>query len=466
VCSSDLAPSTSASVSFQEPEGRWFETFKLLDRPGPLAGEAFEPDTPSAPKLKSYLRALENDKGDPNCKILVIGAGGLGCELLKDLALSGFRQIDVIDLDTIDVSNLNRQFLFRPADVGKPKAEVAARFINQRVPGCKVTPHFCKIEDKDTDFYREFNIIICGLDSIEARRYMNSVLVGMVEKGDDGEIDPDTIIPMIDGGTEGFKGQARVILPGITACFECTLSLFPPRTTFQICTIANTPRRAEHCIEYARMIRWDQDKPFLNDKGEAEKADMDNPLHLRWMYEIAKKRADEFNIKGVNVKTTKGVIKNIIPAIASTNAVIAAACANEAFKFATNASGSLNNYMMYVGNAGVYSYTFEYEKDEKCLSCSSVDNSIDWTVDPQIKVIDFMEELGKDSRLQLTKPSIRCQEKNYNIYLQGPPMLEMKLRPNLDKAIGELIEEGMTLNITAPTLPGVAVHLKMHFRGK
>ena len=131
-------------------------------------------------------------------KILVIGAGGLGCEILKNLALSGFKDIHVIDMDTIDVSNLNRQFLFRQDDVGKSKAEVAARFVEKRVQGVKITPFNGKIQDKDEDYYMQFKMVVCGLDSVEARRWINATLVGMVD-----EENPESLKPLIDGGTEG-----------------------------------------------------------------------------------------------------------------------------------------------------------------------------------------------------------------------------------------------------------------------
>lgn len=131
-------------------------------------------------------------------KVLVIGAGGLGCEILKNLALSGFRDIHVIDMDTIDISNLNRQFLFRASDVGKYKADVAAAFVQSRVDGVTITPHNCRIQEFDEDFYMQFQFVVCGLDSIEARRWINATLINMADFEN-----PDTVKPLIDGGTEG-----------------------------------------------------------------------------------------------------------------------------------------------------------------------------------------------------------------------------------------------------------------------
>lgn len=101
-------------------------------------------------------------------------------------------------VDTIDVSNLNRQFLFRQADVGRYKAEVAAEFVQKRVKGVKITPYCGKIQDKDDSYYMQFGLVICGLDSVEARRWINATLVGLVDSDN-----PESLKPIIDGGTEG-----------------------------------------------------------------------------------------------------------------------------------------------------------------------------------------------------------------------------------------------------------------------
>jgi ubiquitin-activating enzyme E1 C len=91
--------------------------------------------------------------------------------------------------------------------------------------------------------------VICGLDSVPARRWINSTLVSLLAHDDDGNVDLDTVVPYIDAGTEGFKGHTRVIFPGVTSCLECTIELFPPTEKVPLCTVAATPRNAAHCIQ-------------------------------------------------------------------------------------------------------------------------------------------------------------------------------------------------------------------------
>jgi len=424
--------------------GRWDSVRKLLERNGPFAHESFEPSA----QIPDFVRA--------NIRLLVVGAGGLGCELLKDLALMGFRNIHVIDMDTIDISNLNRQFLFRNKDVGRFKAEVAAEFINQRVPGTNCVPHNCKIQEKDDDFYREFHLIICGLDSIVARRWINGMVHSLLEYDDEGQLKETSMVPMIDGGTEGFKGNARVIMPGHTACIECTLDLFPPQTNFPLCTIAHTPRLPEHCIEWVRMLLWAKESPFAG-----APIDGDDPAHIGWILEKAQERAAQFSISGVNYRLTQGVIKHIIPAVASTNAVIAAAMALETFKCVTSCANPLKNYMVFNQADGIYTYAYEAERNPDCVVCNQRAKPFEVeSLEVKLQqVLDILTDAG--GKYQMRGPAVTTvgvDGKSKTLYMANIPSLEKATKPNLKKTLQELgVAAGAELVVADATSPNSLV---------
>lgn len=123
---------------------RWQSLMNILTRNSNYF--APEPFSPS----EENLNIIQED-----FRILVIGAGGLGCEVLKDLAMSGFKDIEIIDLDTIELSNLNRQFLFREKDIGQAKAKIAAQFVCERIPGLSIKWYQKPIQQFDAGFYKK-----------------------------------------------------------------------------------------------------------------------------------------------------------------------------------------------------------------------------------------------------------------------------------------------------------------------
>jgi adenylyltransferase/sulfurtransferase len=144
-------------------------------------------------------------------RVLVIGAGALGNEILKNLALLGFERIVVVDLDRIEESNLSRTILFMSGDVGAFKANVAARSVKALAPHVRVKPLVANVvQNCGLGLFAWSDVIIAGLDNREARLWINRCAWKMNR-------------PWIDGAIEGINGVARVFVPGAAPCYECTL---------------------------------------------------------------------------------------------------------------------------------------------------------------------------------------------------------------------------------------------------
>lgn len=333
------------------PVNQLVDLLKLYRRPSEMVGEGFDPQNP----LWNSIR------------ILVVGAGGLGCELLHSLALSGFTDLAVVDMDTIELSNLNRQFLFREHNIGRPKATVAAEYVMRRCPHVQIEAHYCRIEDKDDEFYRSFHMILLGLDSVYARRWMNAKVAAIAERevDDDGQYRITEAIPLIDGGTEGYRGSVKTVLMGKTACVECTMWMYPPTKAVPMCTLENVPRIPEHCVLYIKEKLWRDLRPD-------EELDADVPEHIVWVTERAQERQRHFNLGGsIDYAFTLGVVKNVVPAVGFTNAVVAGCMVIEALKLATAIAQPLRSYAFYDGSAdGVTSTTQFLAPADDCPLCS------------------------------------------------------------------------------------------------
>lgn len=154
----------------------------------------------------------EQDRLRDAC-VLVVGAGALGNELVKNLALAGIGCLVVIDMDLVENSNLSRCVFFRLEDEGRPKAEVVCQRAAELNPEITFVPVVGDIRhDIGLGDYRDFDAVLGGLDNREARLHVNQACW-------------KASTPWIDGAIEGLMGIMRVFVPPDSACYECTMSV-------------------------------------------------------------------------------------------------------------------------------------------------------------------------------------------------------------------------------------------------
>ncbi|XP_068089586.1 ubiquitin-like modifier-activating enzyme 6 [Hyperolius riggenbachi] len=183
-----------------------------------------------------------------NLNVFLVGCGAIGCEMLKNFALLGLGcgtergLVTVTDPDLIEKSNLNRQFLFRPHHIQKPKSCTAAAVTLKINPELKIDPRLDKVcpateNIYSDDFYLRQDIIVNALDNVEARRYVDSRAVSNMR-------------PLLDSGTMGTKGHTEVIVPQLTESYNSYRD--PPDEEIPFCTLKSFPAAIEHTIQWAR----------------------------------------------------------------------------------------------------------------------------------------------------------------------------------------------------------------------
>lgn len=186
-------------------------------------------------------------------RVFLVGAGALGCEFLKNFALMGVAcggageggkagRLTVTDDDTIERSNLSRQFLFRDSDIGKAKASAAAAAARAINPDLAVTALQNRVSPEteavfDDGFWGATDVVVNALDNVAARLYVDSRCVYFNK-------------PLLESGTLGAKCNTQAVIPGLTENYGASRD--PPEKSAPMCTLHSFPHNIDHCLTWAR----------------------------------------------------------------------------------------------------------------------------------------------------------------------------------------------------------------------
>jgi len=333
--------------------------------------------------------------------LFVVGAGALGCELLKGLAemicsenTEHTGRIIITDMDAIELSNLSRQFLYREADIGKLKAPTAAQAILKMYPHLNITglSHAVCTETAcsifGSEFWNSINMVVTAVDNVDARLFIDEQCRWYRK-------------PLIDSGTLGLRGSVQVVLPDYTETYSDSQD--PPTKTVPVCVLKQYPYRIEHCIQWAQekfakldaidckawfqtniqdilrqhpkdernedgILFWSGSRRCptslvhtdwstfetisgrpLHDEtnGDNTAFDKDNDMHLEWVWQASNLRAKVYDIPECTRDQCRAIAGNIMPAVASTTAAVIGLVCLELQKWLDQADVSqhCNSYM-------------------------------------------------------------------------------------------------------------------------
>jgi len=141
--------------------------------------------------------------------VLVAGAGAIGNEVIKNLAMLGIGRIKIIDYDVVELSNISRMVFFEKKDVGRYKVDVVAEKLKERYPFTEITTYNDYLENIPVEDYFDVDVIICGLDNVLSRIILSN-------------ISRKYLIPMVDGGIIGYKARVQVYVPPDSPCPVCS----------------------------------------------------------------------------------------------------------------------------------------------------------------------------------------------------------------------------------------------------
>jgi ubiquitin-activating enzyme E1 len=251
------------------------------------------------------LYGLEVESKILNSTWFIVGSGAIGCEHLKNLAFMGIAdsslgngKVILTDPDSIEKSNLNRQFLFRSQHIGNPKSTTAADVIKTMKPNICILPYLEKVGSDNLNFTNDIMSQVTGvlnaLDNVKARRFMDDQCFKFG-------------LPLFESGTTGTKGNTQPVIPFVTETYSASTDQEQEKT-FPLCTIKSFPN------EIAHTIHWAMDQfEFFNRAPTTMNKWIENPDYINQLNQIEKTTAlEDINLFTMKYPTQKDGIEKCV----------------------------------------------------------------------------------------------------------------------------------------------------------